>query len=127
MNLLGPVYAVAFLYFSIGSIRQGLKDELPRWSVGLEAALTPLALVGFSAYHLDYRSPALVATWQGVAPAMLAGYAYIFVRDLRRFLRRPDVSEDKDVFAVTISVWVALLFVVPALWANVRLGFGGRG
>ncbi len=124
MSILGPAYAVAFLYFSVGSIRQGLKDELPQWSVGLEVALTPLALFGFLAYHLGYRSPALVAPWQVVAPAVLIGYAYIFVRDLRRFLRRPEVSEDKDVWAASVSVWLAMLFIVPALWANLGLAFG---
>ncbi len=124
MRFLIPAYAVAFLFVSVQGVRQSLRDEEPRWVVGAEIVLAVLALAGYLAYHLDYRHPAMVALWQGMAPVGMGAYACLVVRDLRSLEPEPEFSDNENVWVHTIAAFIGLAFVVPMAWCNLLLAYG---
>ncbi len=123
MRFLIPAYLVAFLFVTVGSVRESLKDEEPWWIIVAEIVLALSALIGYVAYHLDYRDPGLLTLWSGVAPIVLVGYLYLIVRDLRGIEPQPDFSDSENVWVNTIGAFLGVLFMAPILWSNVLLAF----
>lgn len=123
MRFLIPAYAVAFLFVTVVSLRENLADKEPRWVIGGELVLASLTLTGYFAHHLDARDPTLVGLWRGIAPALAAGYGFLFYRDLRDLEPSPDFSPTENVWICTIATWISVIFMVPAIWSNLLLAY----
>lgn len=123
-DLLIPAYAVWFLFVSVVGIRAQLEDHEPQWVIGRDVLLTVLALGGYFSYHLGLGGLYLALVWKAVAPLLIGGYAVGFWNHLKSHRPDPELSRLENIWVSTVGTWLGLVTVLPALWFNLRLGYG---
>ena len=123
-SVLVPAYLVLFCWVETEGIRHGIQEKEPPAVLGLEIAMALVAGTGFVLYHLGYRPEGVIQAWRFVGPALVLGYGYLFVRDVRALEPESDLSDTENVWIHTVGAWFAIVVICPALWFNLALGFG---